>query len=130
MTDYLTKLSNLRKGKLNDKIQAEIKEEFEKQKKVICKLLNEQFPSRFVDEEETSEPQPEPEKPKPNIYKLFNHVQQLLLNDELLEDYFILFGKHKDRIVIEIPVNIAEPKATTAGNQKASCASLYRIMHS
>ena len=86
MKDYLTKLSNLRKeGKLNDKIQAEIKEEYEKQKKVIRKRLNEQFPNRFVDEEETSEPQPEPEKPKPDIYKLFNHVQQLLLNDELLD---------------------------------------------
>ena len=26
------------------------------------------------------------------------------MNDELLEDYFMLLGKHRDRIVIEIPV--------------------------
>ena len=26
------------------------------------------------------------------------------MNDELFEDYFMLFGKHKDRIVIEIQV--------------------------
>ena len=52
------------------------------------------------------------------------------MNDEVLEDYFKLFGKHKDRMVIEIPVDVAEPKATTADTQKASYASLYRIMHS
>ena len=83
MKGYLTKLGNLRKeGKLNDKLQSEIKAEYEKQKKVIRKRLNEQFPNRFVDEEETSEQQPEPEKPKPDIDKIFNHVQQLLMNDE------------------------------------------------
>ena len=38
-------------------------------------------------------------------YKVFNHVHQLLTNDEFLEDYFTLFGKHKDRIIIEIPVD-------------------------
>ena len=27
------------------------------------------------------------------------------MNDEFLEDYFMLFGKHKDRIIIEIPVD-------------------------
>ena len=100
------------------------------------KRLNEQFPNRFVDEGETPEheiscsicePQPEPEKPKPDIDKVFSHVQQVLMNDE---DYFIIFGKHKDRIMIGIPVDVAEPKATTAENQKASDASLYRIMHS
>ena len=105
---YLKQLADLRRqGKLNDKIQAEIKEEYEKQKKIIRKRLNEQFPNRFVDEGETQEPEPEPEKPKPDIDKVFNHVQQLLWNDVLLEDYFILFGKHKDRIMIEIPVNSA-----------------------
>ena len=102
MKDYLRKLGNLRKeGKLNDDIQAEIKAEYEKQKKEIRKRLNEQFPDKFVDEE----PQPEPEQPKPDIDKVFNHVHQLLMNDEFLEDYFMLFGKHKDRIVIEIPVD-------------------------
>ena len=106
MKDYLRKLGNLRKeGKLNDKLQSDIKAEYEKQKKEIRKRLNEQFPNQFVDEEETPEPQPEPEKPKPEIDKVFNHVHQLLMNDEFLEDYFMLFGRQKDRIIIEIPVN-------------------------
>ena len=111
MKDYLRKLGNLRKeGKLNDDIQAEIKAEYEKQKREIRKRLNEQFPNKFVDEEhEVScsirEPQPEPEQPKPDIDKVFNHVHQLLMNDEFLEDYFMLFGMHKDRIIIEIPVD-------------------------
>ena len=106
MTDYLRKLGNLRKeGKLNNKLHAEIKAEYEKQKKAIRKQLNEQFPNKFVDAEETPDPQPEPEKPKPDIDKVFNHVHQLLMNDESLEDYFMLFGKHRDRIIIEIPVD-------------------------
>ena len=96
----------------------------------ISKRLNEHFPNRFVDEEETPEPQPEPEQHKSDIDKVFNHVHQLLMNDEFVEDYFMLFGKHKDRIIIEIPVDVAEPKATTADTKKASYASLYRITHS
>ena len=84
----------------------EITAEYVKQKEEIRKRLNEQFPNKFVDEE-TPEPQPEPEKPKPDIHKVFNHVHQLPTNDELLEDmfFFMLFGKHKDRRVIETPVN-------------------------
>ena len=74
-------------------------------KKEIRKRLNEQFPNKFVDKEETPEPQPEPGKPKSDIDKVFNHVHQLLMNDEFLEDSFMLFGKRKDRIVIEIPVD-------------------------
>ena len=35
-------------GKMNDKIQAETKEEYEKQQKVIHKRLNEQFPNRLL----------------------------------------------------------------------------------
>ena len=77
------------------------------QKKIIRKRLNEQFPNRFVDEEGTSEQQPDHEKPKSDIDKVFSHVQQLLMNDDVLEDYFILFGKHKDRIMIEIQVDSA-----------------------
>ena len=69
------------------------------------KRLNEKFPNKFVDEEETPEPQPEPEKPKPDIDKRCNHVHQLLMHDEFLEDYFMLFGRHKDRIIIEIRVD-------------------------
>ena len=100
MKDYLRKLGNLRKaGKLNDDIQAEIKADYEKQKREIRTRSNEQFPNKFVDDE----PQPEPEQPKPDIDKVFNHVHQLLMNDEFLEDYFMLFGKHKDRVIIEIP---------------------------
>ena len=102
MKGYLQRLGNLRKeGKLNDELQAEIKAEYEKQKREIRKRLNEQFPNKFVDDE----PQPEPEQPKPDIDKVFNHVHQLLMNDEFLEDYFMLFGKHKDRVIIEIPVD-------------------------
>ena len=102
MKGYLRKLGNLRKeGKLNDELQAEIKADYEKQKREIRKRLNEQFPNKFVDEE----PEPEPEKPKPDIDKVFNHVHQLLMNDEFLEDYFMLFGKHKNRIIIEIQVD-------------------------
>ena len=26
------------------------------------------------------------------------------MNDEFLEDHFMLFGKHKDRVIIEVPV--------------------------
>ena len=74
MKDYLRKLGNLRKeGKLNDDIQAEIKAEYEKQKREIRKRLNEQFPNKFQDEPEKEE-QPEDENPKPDINKLFNHV--------------------------------------------------------
>ena len=113
MKDYLRKLGNLRKeGKLNDKIQADIKAEYEKQKRVIRKRLNEQFPSKFVDEEEPEKPKSDPDKPKSDpdkpksdLDKVFNHVHQLLMNDEFLEDYFMLFGRHKDRIIIEIPVD-------------------------
>ena len=127
MNGYLTKLGYPRKeGKLNYELHAEIKAEYEKQKRQIRKRLNEQFPNKFVDDE----PHPEPEKPKPDIDKVFNHVHQLLMNVEFLEDYFMLFGKHKGRINIEIPVDVAEPKATTADTEKASYASLYRIMHS
>ena len=105
MKGYLTKLGNLRKeGKLNDELQAEIKAEYEKQKREIRKRLNEQFPNKFQDEPEKEE-QPEDEKPKPDINKLFNHVNQLLMNDEFLEDYFMIFQKHKDRVTIEIPID-------------------------
>ena len=113
MKDYLRKLGNLRKeGKLNDELQAEIKAEYEKQKRVIRKRLNEQFPNKFVDEEEPKKPKSDPDKPKSDpdkpksdLDKVFNHVHQLLMNDEFLEEYFMLFGKHKGRIIIEILVD-------------------------
>ena len=105
MKGYLQRLGNLRKeGKLNDELQAEIKAEYEKQKKETHKRLNEQFPNKFQDEPEKEE-QPDDEKPKPDINKLFNHVNQLLMNDEFLEAYFMIFQKHKDRVIIEIPID-------------------------
>ena len=105
MKDYLRKLGNLRKeGKLNDDTQADIKAEYEKQKREIRNRLNEQFPNKFQDEPEKEE-QPEDEKTKLDINKLFNHVNQLLMNDEFLEDYFMILQKHKDRVIIEIPVD-------------------------
>ena len=27
------------------------------------------------------------------------------MNDQLLENYLMLFGKHKDRVMIEIPID-------------------------
>ena len=105
MKGYLTKLGSLRKeGKLNDEIHAGIKAEYKKQKKEIRKRLNEQYPNKFQDEPEKEE-QPENEKPEPDTDEVFNHVRQMLMNDEFLECYFMFFGKHKDMIVIEIPVD-------------------------
>ena len=48
---------------------------------------------------EEKTPDPQPEKPKPDVDTVFNHVHQLLMNDELLEDYFI---KHRDRMILEL----------------------------
>ena len=44
------------------------------------------------------------EDKKPEVDEVFDHVYQLLMNDLCLENYFMIFGKHKDR-VIEIPVD-------------------------
>ena len=66
------------------------------------KRLKEQFPNEFVDE---AAPQPEPVKLNFDIDKVFNHVHQLLMNDEILGDWFMLVGKHQDRIIVEIPVD-------------------------
>ena len=115
MKGYFRRLGDLKKeGRLSDGIQEQIKAEYKKQKLEIRKRLNKQFPNKFVDEEETVEPTPDPEQHKPDIDTVFNHVHQLLMNDEFLEDYFLLFGKHKGRIIVEIPVDVAQPKATTA----------------
>ena len=50
-----------KEGKLNDKLHADIMAKYEKQKREIRKRLNEQFPNKFGDEEETPKPQPEGE---------------------------------------------------------------------
>ena len=105
MKGYSTKRGNLRKeGKLNDELQAEIQAEYEKQKRQVRKRFNEQFPNKFQDEPEEEE-QPEDKKRKPDINKLFNHVNQFLMNDEFLEDYLMIFQKQKDRVIIEIPID-------------------------
>ena len=42
---------------------------------------------------------------KPEVDEVFDHVWQLLMNDLFLENYFMIFGKHKDRVMIEIPAD-------------------------
>ena len=42
---------------------------------------------------------------KPEADEDFDHVWQLLMNDPFFENYFMSFGKHKDRVMIEIPVD-------------------------
>ena len=42
---------------------------------------------------------------KSEIQEVYDHVIQLLMNDLFLENYFMIFGKHKDRVMIEIPVD-------------------------
>ena len=39
------------------------------------------------------------------VQEVFDHVNQLLTNGLFLENYFMLFGKHKDSVIIEIPVD-------------------------
>ena len=46
---------------------------------------------------------------KSEVDEAFDHVWQLLMNDLFLENYLMIFGKHKDRVIIEIPVD-DEPK--------------------
>ena len=42
---------------------------------------------------------------KPEVDEVVDHVWQLLMNDLFLENYFTIFGKQKDRVMIEIPVD-------------------------
>ena len=65
---------------------------------------------------------------------MFNHTRQLLLNDELLEHYFLIFSKQENKVIIEIPmndevkdINSKQPVQTSENN---SFSKLYRIMHS
>ena len=41
---------------------------------------------------------------KSEIQEVFYHVYQLLTNGLFLENYFMLIGKHKNRVMIEVPV--------------------------
>ena len=42
---------------------------------------------------------------KSEIQEVFDHVHQLLMNDLFLEKYFMLIGKHKDKVMIKILVD-------------------------
>ena len=46
------------------------------------------------------------------IQEVFDHVYLLLMNHLFLEIYFRLIGMHKDRVMIEIPVD-AKPEQTS-----------------
>ena len=68
------------------------------------------------------------------IVTAFNHTRQLLINDELLENYFLIFSKQDNKIIIEIPMNNEvedignkQPEQTS---ENKSFSKLYRIMHS
>ena len=68
------------------------------------------------------------------IDHVFNHTRQLLLNDELLENYFLIFSKQDNKVIIEIhmndevkDINSKQPVQTSENN---SFSKLYRIMHS
>ena len=51
---------------------------------------------------------------KPEVDEVFDHVWQLLMNDLFLENYFMIFGEHKDRVMIEIPVDDKPKKQTNS----------------
>ena len=41
---------------------------------------------------------------KSEAQEVFDHIHQLLMDDLFLENYFMIFGKRKDTVIIEIPV--------------------------
>ena len=47
------------------------------------------------------------------------------MNDEFLEDYFMLFSQHKDRIIIEIPVNQSAEKNVYRNASKEITTNIY-----
>ena len=49
---------------------------------------------------------------KPEVEEVVDHVWQLLMNNLFLENYFMIFGRHKDRVILEIPVD-DKPKQTS-----------------
>ena len=49
---------------------------------------------------------------KSEVDEVFDHVWQLLMNDLFLENYFMILGMHKDRVILEIPVD-DKPKQTS-----------------
>ena len=56
---------------------------------------------------------------------MFNHTRQLLLEDEFLENYFVIFGKQDSNEVKDI--SSKQPERTSEND---SLAKLYRKMHS
>ena len=52
------------------------------------------------------------DKKKPEVQEVFDHVRRLLSDDPVLEKYYMLFGMHKDRVMIEIPVEGTTGQAT------------------
>ena len=65
---------------------------------------------------------------------VFNHTRQLLLNDGLLENYFMIFSKQDNKVIIEIPMNTEvkdlKSKQQEQTSEIISFSKLYRIMHS
>ena len=68
------------------------------------------------------------------IDNVFNHTGKLLLNDELLENYFLIFSKQDDKVILEILMNHdvtdLNIKKSEQDSKINSFATLYRIMHS
>ena len=54
------------------------------------------------------------EKPKQHIDEIYDHVNKILFEDEVLEKYFMEFIKHKDRISINIRLDDATTIENTA----------------
>ena len=75
-----------------------------------------------------------PDDKPSEIVTVFNHTRQFLLSDKLLENYFLIFSKQDNKIIIEIPMNdevndiSSKQPAQTSDNN--SFSKLYRIMHS
>ena len=78
-----------------------------------------------------------PDDKPSEIVTVFNHTRQLLLNDELLEKYFLIFSKQDNQVIIEIPMNNdvkdvkdLNSKQSEQTSENSSFAKLYRVMHS
>ena len=49
------------------------------------------------------------------------------MNDEILEGYFMLFGKHKDRVIIEISL-LEVPLCESTMGYLVCCRLRYRLL--
>ena len=75
-----------------------------------------------------------PDDKPSEIVTVFNHPRQVFLNDELLENYFLIFSKQDNKVIIEIPMNnevkdigSKQPEQTS---ENKSFSKLHRIVHS